>query len=83
MCINQDEDEEKSYQVGLMSELYSTTECALCWLGDGTASSAAAVTLIKRTAELATQLGFRSIPENGYSLYTSINAAMAESLREC
>ncbi len=33
ICINQDDDEEKSYQVGRMAEIYSQAEIVLIWLG--------------------------------------------------
>ncbi|KAF2195641.1 hypothetical protein K469DRAFT_545346, partial [Zopfia rhizophila CBS 207.26] len=32
LCINQDDNEEKSHQVGLMGEIYKTAEQVILWL---------------------------------------------------
>ncbi|KAJ3454430.1 hypothetical protein MRS44_018324 [Fusarium solani] len=34
LCINQDDDTEKSHQVNLMRDIYSNTTMAILWLGD-------------------------------------------------
>jgi hypothetical protein len=35
ICINQDDNEEKSYQVPLMGSIYSSASRVVVWLGDG------------------------------------------------
>ena len=34
LCINQDDDEEKGYQVSMMGDIYKTATTVLIWLGD-------------------------------------------------
>lgn len=59
ICINQDDDTEKSHQVNLMSKIYSWTARALLWLGDFSGSKDAYAwpnVLSEETARLAFDL---------------------------
>lgn len=57
MCINQSDDLEKGYRVGLTAKVYSQTECVLAWLGARNENTRAAVTIIKEVAESAAKFG--------------------------
>jgi hypothetical protein len=40
LCINQEDDDEKSHQVQMMPQIYSTAKITIGWLGKGTSKSA-------------------------------------------
>lgn len=39
VCINQDDQHEKSRQISLMGEIYSLADCVYVWLGEGTTAT--------------------------------------------
>lgn len=52
VCINQNDTEEKQYQIPLMGAIYAKAATAYIWLGDETPSSAKVVKFFKRTGFL-------------------------------
>lgn len=53
LCINQADDEERSQQVGRMSEIYSHAEEVLIWLGKEWGNSDLAMASMRKISELA------------------------------
>ncbi|KAL2064662.1 hypothetical protein VTL71DRAFT_3800 [Oculimacula yallundae] len=51
ICINQEDMEEKSSQVGMMQEIYKKAEGTLIWLGRQDKNSLKAITLIKQLSK--------------------------------
>ncbi|KAI0976770.1 heterokaryon incompatibility protein-domain-containing protein [Xylaria arbuscula] len=62
LCIDQDNEEEKSVQVGQMAEVYRRASFVLCWLGLGTAESRDAMLWIQKYGSQAHQLGIGNTP---------------------
>ena len=52
ICINQDDNDEKATQVGLMSQIYSKAQRAIVWLGVDSHESALAMEHVEGVAEL-------------------------------
>lgn len=60
LCINQEDVEERSWQVSLMSDIFGLAENTYAWLGDGDPDCAYAVTHTSR---------LRKVPETERALY--------------
>jgi hypothetical protein len=57
VCINQLDDTEKGHKEMLMAQIYTATTCALGWLGEGSAETTAAISIIKDLASGAWRFG--------------------------
>ncbi|KAK1756469.1 heterokaryon incompatibility protein-domain-containing protein [Echria macrotheca] len=57
VCINQGDNEEKSWQVGLMGRIYETASSVRIWLGSGTDETKAAMGFLSGLANRAESLG--------------------------
>ncbi|RSM09313.1 hypothetical protein CEP52_004213 [Fusarium oligoseptatum] len=56
LCINQSDDEEKSHQVPLMSQIYSRAEIVFIWLGEELSSTEKAFTFMRTSLLYAEEL---------------------------
>ncbi|EEU46690.1 uncharacterized protein NECHADRAFT_77319 [Fusarium vanettenii 77-13-4] len=66
LCINQDNDIEKSHQVKLMSKIYSRTRRAILWLGDFSYGPIAKVNQIPRKTATATFALIKAMAANNH-----------------
>lgn len=57
VCINQQNETEKGYQVALMGTIYSNTEGVLAWLGEASDETTSAITLLNILASTAVEYG--------------------------
>ncbi|RSL58852.1 hypothetical protein CEP54_007562 [Fusarium duplospermum] len=74
LCINQSDDEEKSHQVPLMSQIYSRAETVFIWLGEELSSTEKAFTFLQTSLlyarELIDVMGIEANARNGTSAST-------------
>ncbi|KAH7000718.1 heterokaryon incompatibility protein-domain-containing protein [Ilyonectria destructans] len=61
ICINQEDDDEKTSQILLMREIYSLAECVYVWLGVGDEASDKAMDYLKRCAKMMARLPFEDV----------------------
>jgi hypothetical protein len=61
ICINQEDNDEKTDQIRLMGELYSLAERAYVWLGYGDENSDKAMDYLKRCAKMMAHLPFEEV----------------------
>jgi hypothetical protein len=66
LCINQDDDEEKSQQVAMMREIYSSATRVLIWLGKKTQLVQAAFNVMKSLALLWLDRVTKGVDEENY-----------------
>lgn len=66
LCINQDNDVEKSHQVNLMRKIYSRTERAILWLGDFSDGPTMATNQIPRQTATAAFSLLKSMAVNNH-----------------
>ncbi|KAN0105882.1 HET domain containing protein [Hyaloscypha variabilis] len=59
VCINQQDDEEKGYQVALMATIFRNAECVLVWLGESNEAIDAGIGLIRELAHSAWKYGLQ------------------------
>jgi hypothetical protein len=59
VCINQQDDKEKGYQVALMATIFRNAECVLLWLGESNGAIDARIGLIRDVAHSAWKYGLR------------------------
>ncbi|KAI1252409.1 hypothetical protein MGN70_006984 [Eutypa lata] len=62
LCINQNNNSEKSWQVGLMKEIYSRADGVLAWLGPGNAESDLVLEYLDKIGRKAETCGFHFDP---------------------
>jgi hypothetical protein len=68
ICINQTNNKEKSFQVGLMAEIYQQANHVFAWLGPATKSSNSAIRCINTIGAMAEACG----GENAFEIYHKI-----------
>lgn len=63
ICINQDDDDERSHQVSLMARIFSEAKCVIAWLGPGTLDSFLGIRTIAtgKTSQHSTDDGIRDV----------------------
>ena len=64
ICINQIDNREKSFQVGLMAKIYQKARYVMAWLGPATKSGDIAVNCLNTVGKIAEACGM----ENGYDV---------------
>lgn len=62
LCIDQDNNSEKSWQVGLMKEIYSRADGVLAWLGPGNTESDLVIEYLDKIGRKAETCGFHFDP---------------------
>lgn len=85
ICINQEASGERSHQVKLMKAVYSNTEQALVWLGDGGQTSAVAVAIFEALAQQDAPPGELADLERIFASVTDLPQAIqaVEELLQC
>ena len=68
ICINQGNNTEKSFQVGLMREIYEWADHVFVWLGPADKSSDVAIRCINTIGSKAEACGFEDVPELGLKI---------------
>lgn len=71
VCINQNDEKDKSWQVARMGSIYKSARRVICWLGEADESISDAVETLKRLAASASRFGITKV-----SLSYSMNAAL-------
>ena len=71
VCINQNDEKEKSRQVARMGSIYKSARRVICWLGQADESISDAMETLKRLAASASRFGITEV-----SLSYSVNAAL-------
>lgn len=72
ICINQGNNKEKSFQVGLMREIYEWADHVFVWLGPADKSSDAAIRCIETIGSKAEACGFEDGTELGAKIWHEI-----------
>ncbi|EUC47771.1 hypothetical protein COCMIDRAFT_34681 [Bipolaris oryzae ATCC 44560] len=72
ICINQENNREKSFQVGLMREIYEWADHVFVWLGPADKSSEVAIRCINTVGSKAESCGFEDAPELGLKIWHEI-----------
>ncbi|KAL2679272.1 hypothetical protein Neosp_010039 [[Neocosmospora] mangrovei] len=82
LCINQSDDDEKSHQVPLMSQIYSRAKTVLIWLGEEISSTEKAFSFMQTSLSYALKLmdGMEADYQNGGSTIPWMNAYMPEKI---
>ena len=61
VCINQNDDTDKSRQVAMMSSIYKSARRVICWLGQADESISDAMETLKRLAASASRFGITEV----------------------
>ncbi|KAJ4302570.1 hypothetical protein N0V88_002720 [Collariella sp. IMI 366227] len=77
LCIHQDDTTEKNCQMGLMNRIYSQAQTTLVWLGAASATSSAAMALVRKMSA-----DYSSHRPNGSRLLTWLANPIYETLLE-
>ncbi|EEU38702.1 uncharacterized protein NECHADRAFT_83110 [Fusarium vanettenii 77-13-4] len=82
LCINQSDDDEKSHQVPLMSQIYSRAKTILIWLGEELNSTEKAFSFMQTSLSYALELmgGMEADYQNGGSTCPRMEAFMPEKI---
>ncbi|KAI8716920.1 HET domain-containing protein [Fusarium sp. LHS14.1] len=82
LCINQGDDEEKSRQVPLMSQIYSRAKGVLIWLGEELSSTAKTFSFMETSLSYALEVldGMEADYQNGGSIFPWMEAFMPEKI---
>lgn len=72
LCINQKDDAEKSWQVGLMRDIYQQSSQVLAWLGPAQHDSDAVMTFLKNFGRKAEACGIESVEGHHLDVWSEL-----------
>jgi len=82
ICINQDDEDERSQQVSIMGDIYKNAEVVLMWIGDEVLHTKDALSMIRRLAKEYSILKLkREIGHLNYDLYEPSDLSARQRLQ--
>ena len=81
ICINQTNNKEKSFQVGLMAKIYQRAHHVFAWLGPANKSSDLAICCINTIGKMAEDRGIRNAFEKCLEIWQDMDCVLGGSQR--